>query len=267
LQYNNNGQFGGETATGVFDSAYCNTVGYIIARTSGAWTCSGAIPINVVWLGADPAGGVDSSTAFGTAETSAISTHAAIYVPAGDYKLSAQLLWNIHTVATQGINMYGDGRFVTALIFDTGVSSPNLEIVGNPGDSLDHVSIRDMRISGNINGNVLQIGRDDLADAANEFQMNNLFISNGSSGASALALKLNYFLNGYVNVVANGGGYNAGTKAGSGLAAVECNQCKMSTFLGSYSLSGIGIYLTNGFNQGNTFQNTDTELHFARMTY
>lgn len=35
-----------------FDNAYCSTVGYILVRTTGAWTCSSTIPTNVQWYGA-----------------------------------------------------------------------------------------------------------------------------------------------------------------------------------------------------------------------
>lgn len=34
-----------------FDSVYCNTVGWIIARTTGGWACAQGIPANVEWFG------------------------------------------------------------------------------------------------------------------------------------------------------------------------------------------------------------------------
>lgn len=39
-----------------FDSVFCNTVGFIIVRTTGLWACSKAIAANPVWWGADPTG-------------------------------------------------------------------------------------------------------------------------------------------------------------------------------------------------------------------
>lgn len=81
-----------------FDNAYCNTIGYIIARTTGGWTCSGAIPANAVWLGADSTGVISSSTAFATCFASS-----KCYIPAGTYKISTQV------VGSHGVEIYGDG--------------------------------------------------------------------------------------------------------------------------------------------------------------
>lgn len=77
------------SASAWFDNAYCNTVGYILARTSGAWTCSRDIPINVVWMGADKTGSVDATTIINGIVTIA-NTNAGtcIYFPSGLYKVS-----------------------------------------------------------------------------------------------------------------------------------------------------------------------------------
>lgn len=45
--------------TNIFDQAYCNTVGYVVARFTGSWTCAKQIPIRLNWLGADPTGATD----------------------------------------------------------------------------------------------------------------------------------------------------------------------------------------------------------------
>lgn len=98
-----------QNATTWLDTAFCNTVGYIIARTTGGWVCSRAIPINVVWLGADSTGVADSSTAFQTAAT-AIQTAGggSIYMPAtpvtGCYKINTQV-----TISDTPFTLFGDG--------------------------------------------------------------------------------------------------------------------------------------------------------------
>lgn len=53
----------GATLTSMFDQAFCNTIGYVIARTTGAWVCSNSIPINLSWFGGDSTGGTDSLAA------------------------------------------------------------------------------------------------------------------------------------------------------------------------------------------------------------
>jgi hypothetical protein len=50
-------------ASSWFDQAYCSTVGYIIARTIGAWTCSKALPVRASYFGAACNGSGDDSTA------------------------------------------------------------------------------------------------------------------------------------------------------------------------------------------------------------
>lgn len=100
IQYNNGGAFGGFTAsgdatinttTGVvtlnpiasgdilanttgspahpiatpgsswFDVAFCNTIGYLIARTTGGWVCAKGVPLNLQWYGVVADGTTDNS--------------------------------------------------------------------------------------------------------------------------------------------------------------------------------------------------------------
>jgi len=105
IQYNNGGFFGGVSGTANqipvfpggtaapvatpastwFDNAYCNTIGYIIARTTGGWVCTRGIPVNIVWLGAI----ADGSTAYSstnattnaTALTTALATGSCAFIP------------------------------------------------------------------------------------------------------------------------------------------------------------------------------------------
>ncbi|MGA9365985.1 MAG: hypothetical protein WBV35_00860, partial [Steroidobacteraceae bacterium] len=164
---------------------------------------------------------------------------------------------------TTGINVFGDGRAVSIIRFDAGVASPAWEIVGNdtPEESLVYSRFEDFEVLGDTAGTLMAFGRDDFNDALNEFQLNNLLIFNKSRSGAAVALKLNLFLNGLVNVDANGGGFDIRTNTGSGYAALYCNECIMNTFMGSYGISGNGIYLSRGYNVTNTFLNTDTEAN------
>lgn len=52
----------GTTATTWFDKAFCNTVGYIVVRTTGSWVCSRSIPADVRWWGAACNGSTDDYT-------------------------------------------------------------------------------------------------------------------------------------------------------------------------------------------------------------
>jgi hypothetical protein len=171
-------------------------------------------------------------------------------------------VWNLQSVAAKGINVFGDGRLASVIQFDNGVTSPNWHIVGNdtPGVAgICYARFEDFGVKGNTSGELMTFGHDSYNDAMNEFQLNNLYVQNFNTTNTAVALKLNYFLNGLVNVAANGGGFNVPALTGSGFAALLCNQCVMNTFMGTYGTSGNGIVLANGYNYTNTFLNLDTE--------
>lgn len=102
---NSGGHAAPSTGPSWFDTAFCNTAGYVIARLSGAWACSNRIPVNAVWLGADPTGVSNSSTAINLCITNAITIHGSCYIPGGLYILTSGL------TGTGGITLYGDGAF------------------------------------------------------------------------------------------------------------------------------------------------------------
>lgn len=77
----------GTSATTWFDSAYCNTAGYVIARLLGAWTCSQGLPINMSWIGADNTGVTDSSAVIQTT-VNANTAGNCLFFPAGSYKFT-----------------------------------------------------------------------------------------------------------------------------------------------------------------------------------
>jgi hypothetical protein len=210
----------------------------------------------------DNTGATDCSTAIADWFAEGIALNKALYIPAGVYKVSSQLLWNLQSVAAKGINVFGDGRIASIIKFDAGVTSPNWDIVGDdtPGEAgIAYARFEDFGVQGTTSGELMTFGRDDYNDAMNEFQLNNIYVQNFSTANTAIALKLNYFLNGLVNVAANGGGFNVGTLTGSGFAALLCNQCVMNTFMGTFGDDGNGIVFANGYSYTNTFLNVDTE--------
>lgn len=210
----------------------------------------------------DNTGATDCSAAIADWFAEGIALNKALYIPAGVYKVSSQLVWNLQSVAAKGINVFGDGRIASIIKFDAGVTSPNWDIVGNdtPGEAgIAYARFEDFGVQGTTSGELMTFGRDDYNDAMNEFQLNNIYVQNFSTANTAVALKLNYFLNGLVNVAANGGGFNVGTLTGSGFAALLCNQCVMNTFMGTFGDDGNGIVFANGYSYTNTFLNVDTE--------
>ena len=210
----------------------------------------------------DNTGATDCSAGIADWFAEGIALNKALYIPAGTYRVSSQMVWNLQTVAAKGINVFGDGRLASVIKFDSGVTSPNWDIVGNdtPGEAgIAYARFEDFGVQGNTSGELMTFGRDDYNDAMNEFQLNNIYVQNFSTAGTAVALKLNYFLNGFVNVAANGGGFNVGTLTGSGFAALLCNQCVMNTIMGTFGDDGNGIVFANGYSYTNTFLNVDTE--------
>jgi hypothetical protein len=186
----------------------------------------------------------------------ALAANRALYMPAGYYKISSDVVTNLHAYKSQGLNIFGDGRNSTYLQFDP---DKGWNITGNAGDDIVFGRISYMHVGGMHTGAFWTFGRSDYLAPINEFILDDLFISNGSAASTASALQLNGFYNGYVNAVINGGGFDIPTNIGKGFAALDLQQCAFSTFLGSYSLSANGGYLRDNFVYGNTFLNIDTE--------
>jgi hypothetical protein len=87
-----------------FDAAYCNTAGFVIARLTGAWTCSNTQPVNARWLGATGNGVTNDNTALQLCITTALGLHGSCYIPAGQYVYTSASL-----TAGSHVNIYGDG--------------------------------------------------------------------------------------------------------------------------------------------------------------
>jgi hypothetical protein len=210
----------------------------------------------------DNTGATDCSAGIADWLAEGIALNKALYIPAGTYRVSSQLVWNLQTVYATGINVFGDGRLASIIKFDTGVASPNWDIVGDDTAmeyGICYGRFEDFGVQGNTSGELMTFGRDDYNDSMNEFQLNNIYVQNFSTADTAIALKLNYFVNGLVNVAADGGGFSNDT--GSGFAALLCNQCVMTTFMGTFGNDGSGIVFANGSSTTNTFLNVDTEAN------
>lgn len=222
----------------------------------------------------DNTGATDCSAGIAEWFAEAVALNKALYIPAGIYRVSSQLLWYLPATRNSnfdnqyenvtGINVFGDGRYTSWIKFDANVASPNWQIYGpkTANHNFEMFSRFDnFMVTGSTSGELMTWGREDNSDAINEAQLNNLFLDNFSPASTAITLRLNNFLNGLVNVVANGGGFDIPSLTGHGYAALYCEQCQMNTFMGSYGNDANGILLAGGYNWGNTFLNTDTEAN------
>jgi hypothetical protein len=94
------------------DQAFCNTVGYMIARLAGGWACAQSIPVNVQWLGAACDNTTDDTTAINNAY-SAASAGASIQFPNSMCKITGSITVGKSTFtyipAGGGVNYTGTG--------------------------------------------------------------------------------------------------------------------------------------------------------------
>jgi hypothetical protein len=107
-------------ATTWFDQAFCNTVGFIVARTTGGWACAAGIGVNVTWLGATGNCSTDDTTPFQNAWNAATGASGAgkIIVPAttGCYLVTKINGTNSNNIIVEGV---GDQSLIKLNGFDT----------------------------------------------------------------------------------------------------------------------------------------------------
>ncbi len=70
-----------------FDEAYCSTVGYLIVRFTGQWTCSQSMAMNITWWGASTSNS-DNSSYIATV-LSNCSGGGKIWIPIGQFKFAS----------------------------------------------------------------------------------------------------------------------------------------------------------------------------------
>jgi hypothetical protein len=126
------------TATSWFDQAYCNTIGFLIVRFTGSWTCSKAIAANPVWWGADPTGVSDSTTAF----NSAIAANTSVEFPVGKFRFNSALSYTLAN-ALASVSIRGQGQGNTILFW------PNVNggLSINFTNALNTAHVRDLTLT------------------------------------------------------------------------------------------------------------------------
>jgi hypothetical protein len=110
----------GTAATTWLDTAFCNTVGYLVARTTGGWVCSGSILVNARRLGATGNGTTDDTTAMQAAFAAAASAGSCAYVPAGSYKITTSLTGAVRCLIGDGYQGNGGTAYTVNSTQTTG---------------------------------------------------------------------------------------------------------------------------------------------------
>jgi hypothetical protein len=210
-----------------------------------------ANPLNLRDFGATGNGVTNDSIAFAAWLAAVLASGTPGYIPQGTYVLTTQVVFSMNALSTVGVTIFGDG--VQQSILDvqgvSGYPQVLLACTATPADFF-YVVMRDFGIRGNCAGPVFQIGAENYSDPCNEPEFD-LWVTNFSTSTSAIAVELNYVLNGQLRFVAD--------VAGAGVA-VRVRQTEFSTFQGSYgALGGTSLQITAGVSFGNLFENLDLE--------
>lgn len=140
-------------STSWLDQAFCNTVGYVITRISGVWTCNNSIPRNVRWFGAVGDGTTNDTAAIAGAITSLSASGGAVYFPAGFYP-SDQF------TAPANITFYGDGPGASCIL--ARANSQTQILINNGSPTATYNTFRDFCLKANgftsVNGLLNQRG-------------------------------------------------------------------------------------------------------------
>jgi hypothetical protein len=121
-----------------FDTAFCNTAGFIIARLSGSWQCAQGIPIPVTWLGAKGDCSTSDTAAVQAAYNAVVANGGVIRFPG---VASCYLVGAINGTNKSGIILEGAGDNSTLKITGQDASGNWLDISGS-----SHVTIRNLKI-------------------------------------------------------------------------------------------------------------------------
>jgi hypothetical protein len=208
--------------------------------------------VSLLDFGADPTDTADSTTALRNWYSALVSTGKAGYIPAGKYKITSQIVWDMASVQSAGIKIYGDGA--QSVLDLTAVSTgPALLIENSANTGAFYSSFTNFAVATNVNGVGVQLGQESYADALNTFEFN-LVVNNVSTGSSACAVEVNYVLNSRIALVTN---LNSASASGDSL---RLRQAQFNYFAGSYSTAPVGLHLTAGYNFGNIFQSQNSEV-------
>ena len=208
--------------------------------------------VNVRDYGAVGDNSNDDSGAIHQAFVTSVLTGKPLYFPTGTYYVGTnQLKLTLEQARTTGVTMFGDGVGRSIINAADVTVSPQVLVTcpSVPGDQV-FLSMKSMAFFTNTPGVGIQFGNEKFTDALNEPQID-LMVLNFNKTATAVAVEMNYVLNGEIRLVANTAA--AGT-------SLLLRQASFSHFTGSYGgPGGVSVRLSDGFNDGNVFTALDME--------
>jgi hypothetical protein len=245
--------------TSWFDSAYCNTVGWVIARTTSAWTCANGVPANVEWFGVltSNSGTTNQSNLQTLANNLATAGGGQLYVPGNGYSITG-----IITLTNRvGITCtYRGDPTVSANLIETTLSS-DLIHVHTGYNLIDNCSFA---MAGNPSGAATGIK---YGDDAVQITTGNSF----SSGSATLTCTSCTFTPADVDktVYAVGAGTSSGPLFTSILTYTDANHVQMAATAGTNQTNttfGYGFDYQENVIRDSAIYNFVTEINVIAAT-
>lgn len=217
--------------------------------------------ISLLDFGADPTDTLDSTTAWANFIAACEMTGKRCEIPAGTYRITSPQTIDLASISPKGIYISGAGQYSAMLDMTSVATSPALRVIdtGNAGGGLFYTRFQSFGIKCNIAGICLQLGKPDFSDALNEVRIEDVWVGNNSTSASAVGIQSNYVLNTHFDaVIAANNGHGD---------AWQINATAFSHWNGGSGTYGdYGYHLTaggpgTGAIQGNVFTAIDHEVN------
>jgi hypothetical protein len=166
--------------------------------------------------------------------------------------------WNL-TGVNWGFSIKGDRRNGDGFAIEPGLQ---LKIEANAGVGAFYHFFSTFWINGWVDGPLVTLGRDDMADAFNETVLERVVVNNGYQGTNNEGVRVNSFCGGSFNsVTINCGGTGRPgqpTTPGWG-TSLKLRQCRFTEFKVDLGNAKRGLHMADGYNYGNDFRAIDIE--------
>jgi hypothetical protein len=230
-----------------------NTLG----GSTTAYFCSGEPWIDVRCNGATGDDVHDDTSAIQTTIDTAVTNGWPVFIPAGTYKVSAELVLDYAGQAHNGFVV----RSENATIDGTSVASgPVLQVECSGGTPTSPTTCFYFALEGrlqilaNTPAYAFVMGEPNFSDQHNSFKIEHLNVNNASTAAAAGACQFNATYDAQIDAVCDSAG---------GAAGMALEQVQFSRISGSATAAGIGgrgLVLENGFSFSNVFFALDLEV-------
>jgi hypothetical protein len=206
--------------------------------------------------------GTTDDTAAVNAWFADVLTYGSGYVPAGTYKVTSAITWDVLSVRTTGVRIFGDSprRSIFSSTVSSGSYAFNITTTGTGASSGAFYSsfegIGFQTTSTSFAGIALNIGDSSLVGAFNSFLFTNVTVNNNSTAAGSIACQLaNVYASTFTNFTVNGS--NPTTNVTEVVRVIQTQFCTFNSCSFANGATSINFYSDYIF--ANVFNAVDFE--------